>query len=290
MKKALFIFATILLGSLFNYGHHLTFLIRYNLMLMLFFAFIGIRFDFKIFQKAHYKILTANLLLPLTLFFILNNFNSTFAQIAFLLTIIPTAAAVPVVAEMMNADIRLTTGSLLLTTPVIALLLPFLLPNLLGVGGEISTIDLMLPIISVVFIPLLLSQIIRFSSAKWGDFLNQFSFISFPLFLFNIFIACGNASYFIQENLAVVGKDLLPITGITAFLCVLNFRVGKFIGRKENPLAFELSLGRKNTMIGLWIALTYFSPIVALGPIFYIICHNVYNSWQLWEMEQLQET
>jgi len=255
-------------------------------MVMLFFAFIGIRFDLKIFTPAHYKILAINILLPILLFFLLKNIHPTFAQIAFLLTIIPTAAAVPVVAEMMNADIRLTTGSLLLTTPVVALLLPFLLPNLLGVGNDISSIALVLPIISVVFIPLVLSQIIQFSSTKWSAFLNQYSFISFPLFLLNIVIACGNASHFIQANMASVGKELMPIMLITALLCVLNFKVGKFIGSNKNPLAFELALGRKNTMIGLWVALTYFSPIIALGPIFYIICHNCYNSWQMWIIEK----
>ncbi len=286
MKKALYIFAAILLGSIFNYGHAYTFLIRYNLMVMLFFAFIGIRFDFKIFTPTHYKILVVNILLPILLFFIVKDFHPTFAQIAFLLTIIPTAAAVPVVAEMMGADIRLTTGSLLLTTPIIALILPFLLPNLLGVGNDISSIDLVLPIISVVFIPLLLSQIIQFSSTKMSTFLNQYSSISFPLFLLNIVIACGNASHFIQANMELVGKDLLPIMGITALLCILNFKVGKLVGRNKNLLAFELALGRKNTMIGLWVALTYFSPIVALGPIFYIICHNVYNSWQMWVIEK----
>ncbi|MEM1122528.1 MAG: hypothetical protein AAGJ18_18940 [Bacteroidota bacterium] len=286
MKKALFIFAAILFGSIFNFGHAYTFLVRYNLMILLFFAFIGIRFDFGIFKKTHFKILAANILLPISLYFVLRNYSTSFAQIAFLLTIIPTAAATPVIAEMMHADIKLTTASLLLTTPVIALILPFLLPNLLKVGGDISTIDLILPIISVVFVPLFLSQLIQFFAPIVGTFLSRFSVVNFPLFLLNIVIGCGNASYFIQGNIDAVGQDLLPIIGLTAVLCVANFQIGKWLGRHENPLAFELALGRKNTMIGLWIALTYLSPIVALGPIFYIICHNVYNSWQMLSMRK----
>lgn len=286
MKKALFIFGAITLGSIFSQGHAFTFLIRYNLMAMLFFAFLGIRFDWKIFRPGHFKILLVNILLPILLYVSLKNHSPTFAQIAFLLTIIPTAAAVPVIAELLKSDIVLTTGALLLTTPIIALVLPILLPNLLGIGADISTIELILPIISVVFIPLLLSQVLQIGFPKWSNKLNEYSFLSFPLFLVNIVIACGKASHFIQQNFDLVKAELVGIMLMTILLCMLNFRIGRFIGRKENALAFELSLGRKNTMIGLWLALTYFSPIIALGPIFYIICHNVYNSFQIWQMEQ----
>jgi len=286
MKKALYIFSVILIGSIFNYGHAYTFLIRYNLMVMLFFAFIGTTFDLKIFKTNHYKILAINILLPISLYLGLKSFHPLLAELAFVLTIVPTAAAVPVIAEMMKADIGITTGSLLLTTPIIALLLPFLLSFLLSIGGDISAVNLVLPILAVVFIPMVLSQTIRLALPKLGAQLSKWRFISFPLFLLNIFIACGNASYFIQQNFAEVGGELFWIAGVTVLLCLLNFRVGRFIGRTENPLAYELALGRKNTMIGLWLALTYFSPMVALGPICYIICHNIYNSYQMWETER----
>jgi len=286
MKKALFIFSTILIGSIFNFGHAYTFLIRYNLMVMLFFAFIGTSFDFKIFKTPHYKILAINLLTPILLYLILKQLHLPLAELIFVLTIVPTAAAVPVVAEMLNADIGITTGSLLLTTPLIALALPFLLTSLLGIGGDISVIELVLPIFSLVFIPMFLSQLIRKILPKLGQQLTKFGFISFLLFLLNIFIACGNASNFIQQNMADVGGQLFWIAGVTILVCLVNFRVGRFVGRKENPLAYELALGRKNTMIGLWLALTYFSPMIALGPICYIICHNTYNSYQMWEAER----
>lgn len=286
MKKALFIFAAIITGSIFNYGHAYTYLIRYNLMVMLFFAFIGTSFNLKIFKKSHYKILAINLLLPISLYLGLKPFHPLLAQLAFVLTIVPTAAAVPVIAEILKTDIGITTGSLLLTTPIIALSLPFLLSFMMGVGSDISAIDLVLPILSVVFIPMFLSQSIRYALPKLSEQLSKWSFISFLLFLLNILIACGNASHFIQQNLATVGNQLFWIAGVTVLLCLVNFRIGRFIGRKENPLAYELALGRKNTMIGLWLALTYFSPIIALGPICYIICHNTYNSYQMWEAER----
>jgi len=255
-------------------------------MLMLFFAFIGTSFDLKIFRPNHYIVLAINLLLPISLYLVLKPFHLVLAELAFILTILPTAAAVPVIAEILKTDIQITTGSLLLTTPIIALTLPFLLSFLLGVGGNISMINIVLPVLSVVLVPMLLSQSIRFTLPKFAQKLTKWRFISFLLFLLNIVIACGNASHYIQQNLAEVGGELCWIAGVTILLCLVNFRIGRFVGRKENPLAYELALGRKNTMIGLWLALTYFSPLVALGPICYIICHNTYNSYQMWEAER----
>lgn len=256
-------------------------------MVMLFFAFLSIRFDFDLLKKEHYKILIINILLPILIFCIIKPFNETYAQLAFVLTIVPTAAAGPVIAEMMGADVKLTTGAVLLTTPIIALILPFLLSFMLGIGEDISAKDLILPILSLIFLPLLFSQGIRYVWPSFGVKLLSFGFISFPLFLTNIFIACGNASNFVQQNMEEVGAQLFGIIGLTALICVCNFQIGRYIGNKN--LAFELALGRKNTMIGLVIALAYFSPIVALGPICYIVCHNIYNSIQMWQIEKVGE-
>ena len=287
MKKALFIFSAIILGSIFTFGHQYTFLIRYNLMVMLFFAFLSIPFNWSIFQKNHYIILVINILIPLILYTLLQPFHLTIAQVVFVLTVVPTAAAGPVIAEIMKANILVTTGSVILTTPIIALLLPFFLSSLLGISGDIPILELIVPIMSIVFIPLLISQGALKFAPKWSTQLRKVSFVSFPLFLTNIFIACGNASYFVQENLDKVKDELLIIIGLTALICIGQFRIGRFIGRTQNTLAYELAMGRKNTMIGLWLALTYFSPIIALGPICYIVCHNIYNSFQLWQMERV---
>ena len=37
-------------------------------------------------------------------------------------------------------------------------------------------------------------------------------------------------------------------------------------------------------IFGIWLALTFLTPLVALGPIFYILFQNLYNSWQLYQL------
>lgn len=286
MKKAILIFSAILLGSIFNIGHQWTAIIRPNLMVMLFFAFLSITINWQLFQKRHFIILLVNVLTPLFVFCLFQSINPAIAQVAFILTVIPTGPASAVIANLLRANVLVTTGSIILTTLIIAFLLPFYLTYLLGIGGEIPIIDLVIPIFSIVFIPLVLSQGILKVLPEFGNRLRKFNFISFPLFLLNVFIACGNASHFIHQNLATVKEELIWIISLTTVICIGNFRIGRFIGRFQNTMAYELSMGRKNTMIGLWIAITYFSPIIALGPICYIVCHNAYNSILLGQMKK----
>ena len=50
---------------------------------------------------------------------------------------------------------------------------------------------------------------------------------------------------------------------------------------KEFPREASQALGQKNTAFTIYLALTYASPLVALGPSCYVIWHNLWNSWQL---------
>ena len=289
MKKALFIFAAIILGSIFTFGHAYTFMIRYNLMVMLFFAFLGIQINWQLFNVNHFKVLAVNILLPLFLYTIIQPFHSNFALIAFAVSIVPTAAAAPVIADLVKAKVGEVTVAVLLSTPIIALIIPVLLTFFLKIEGDISLKTLVFPVLSLVFLPLILSQFIRNKLPRLAERLGEWEFISFPLFLMNIVIACGNASYFVQNNLETIGQELIGILLLVGFLCVLQFQIGAFIGRKSAPLTYSLALGRKNTMIGLWMSLTYFNPVVALGPILYIILHNTYNSYQIWQIENSRQ-
>ena len=227
-----------------------------------------------------------NICLPLFLYVLIQPFFPNLALIAFVVTIVPTAAAAPVIAQLLQASVGKVTVAVILSTPIIALLLPVLLTYFLSVEGDISLGSLAYPVLSLVFIPLIISQVIRNGLPKLRQQVEKLTFISFPLFLCNIVIACGNASYFIQSNQDIIGRELIGILLLVACLCVLQFKIGAFVGRKSSPFTYSLALGRKNTMIGLWIALTYFNPVVALGPIFYIVLHNIYNSIQIWQVEK----
>jgi BASS family bile acid:Na+ symporter len=290
LKQVLFIFGAMLLGILFYQGYHLTFLVRYTVMLMLFLAFLNINFSWKILHRNHIWVCLVQLTVPVVIFYLLRPFNLDIALACFTIGIAPTAAGAPVMAAFLKTKIEFVTASVILTTPVVAVVLPFLLPYLVAVDQAINTLEVLGPTAVLVFLPLVLSQIIRRSFPSWLPTLYRFNNLPFYLFVFNIYIAAGKATHFIRFE-AHVSTWILLLTALSvALVGFLLFKIGEIIiGQREYTIESGLALGRKNTMFALWIALTFINPMVALGPIFYILFQNSYNSWQLYNLNKIQK-
>jgi BASS family bile acid:Na+ symporter len=96
-----------------------------------------------------------------------------------------------------------------------------------------------------------------------------------------IFLITANASDFIRQHAETPHRVLLQIALASLLVCIANFSVGRWIGGREFSREASQSLGQKNTTFTIYLALTYASPVVALGPTCYVIWHNLWNSWQL---------
>lgn len=286
MKKSLLILAFIFIGILFPYGHAYAFIIKYFLMIMLFFVFLNINIHRKIIQKLHFKVLLANILIPLLVYFILQLFNETLAVAIFVVALAPTAAAASIIAQLLNARVEIVAASTLVTSAGMALVIPFLLPFFIEVEGEINTLAMLLPILVVVFVPLILAQIVKKMLPKLRQILTKQKDIPLYLFLVNVYLAMAKSTHFIQTSEEAQGAIILWIAAATGILCLLNFQIGERIVSPALKYEGGLALGRKNTMFVLWLALTFISPIAALSPIFYIFWQNLYNSYQLWQKER----
>ncbi len=286
MKQSLLILVSITVGTLLPYGHQFVYLIKYTLMTMLFFAFLNIRFQPSMLRKAHLYLLAVNVIIPLVLYVIIKPFDHTMALLAFVLGICPTAAAAPVVGQFMRTDITFITTSVLLTNPFVAVIIPLILPSLLPVTTEISTMDVLLPVLMVVGIPLVLSFLIKNVSSAATDYLLRFKMISFYLFLLNVWIGSGKATHFILHENTHAIEVILSTAAVTAAICLIQFQTGMRLHLGNAPLASGLALGRKNTMFGLWLALTFIEPVVAMGPIFYILFQNLFNTYQIYLVEK----
>ncbi len=281
--QAIVIFAAMILGVLFPQGHQFTFLVRYLVMIMLFYAFLRIRFNWRVLSKLHFLIAGLNVTLPILLYLLFSQINPTIGLAAFTIGMAPTAAGAPVMAGFLRQDVGFVTLSVILTSPIVALVLPLLLPQIIAVDQPISVLDVLIPVAILVFVPLILGQFIRRRFPTWVPYFFKLGNVPFYLFVTNIYIAAGKATHFIRYE---AEAPLLLVGGIAAcigLVCFFLFKSGEAAGRYfDKDQEAGLALGRKNTMFGLWVALTFINPLVALGPIFYIVFQNLYNTWQLW--------
>lgn len=283
--QSVYIFLAILLGILFPAAHELTFLIRYALMSMLFFSFLKVEFDRQVLERRHLWIVALNLLLPIVLFAVLRPVDWTLAMAVFLITMAPTAAVAPVIAGFLRARVEFVTASVLLTSPAVAVVLPAMLPFLLGVKSDIAVHDVLWPVVVLVFGPLLATRLLRRFAPRLTAFLLRWPSIPFYLFLFNVHVASADATVFIRYEAGLGWAALLRLVLTIGVVCLSLFQIGERLSPAGRRYDTGLALGRKNTMFGLWVALTFVNPVVALGPILYIFWQNLYNGWQMWREE-----
>lgn len=283
--KNVVILISIVMGVFFPYGYSYRFLIRYFLMILLFFSFLDIKVNKEIVTKKHFLILAVIIFVSLGFFFILNFFDKTLAKTAFITSIAPTAIAAPVIISLRKGKVEFVFFSLLLNNVVIALLIPFLIP-LLTNSRNITIENILPPVLITLLIPFIFARLIKFLAFNIWKKLIEWKDMSYYLLIANVYIATSDASNYIQNEMTGNIKILLPIAITSVFLCVLFFSIGALIGGKEFRAEASQSLGQKNNAFTIWIALTFLEPITVLGPVFYVLYQNVYISWLLYKQNK----
>lgn len=276
----------ILVGILIPSANQLTFLIRYNLMVMLFMAFLNMDFGAGVFRWDHLKIVLLNLILPIAVFNLIYPFHPLLALVGFVICMAPTAAGAPVIATFLEARVAFVTASVLLTNPITALVIPLILPFIIETEVPIAILDVLIPVFTVVFVPLGLSLFIKYKVPLSLPFFNRFRRLPFYLFLLNVFIASAKATDFIRNTESTSLNTISWIAVLAAIICLFQFLLGEGIGNRDFRMERSLSLGRKNTMFAIWVSLTFLSPAIALGPMFYILIQNMYNTWQMYTLKR----
>lgn len=288
--KGLALLLTMLLGALTPASHVLSFLIQYFLMIMLFFAFLDIDFNPERFQKSVIWILIANAALAFGAYAFLAPFDLTLALSAFMTAIAPTAIAAPVIIGFIHREVEYVVAAVLVTNLASAVIIPLSLPSLTGAEFNISIWEVLRPVLVVMLIPLMLAGLVSRLSAKTKNVIRTGKNYSFPIWLLNLFIISANASNFLRNEHTSSRENLILIALISLVICIFNFSLGALLGGRRYWQEASQSLGQKNLSFVIWIALTFINPLVALGPMFYIVYHHVYNSWSIYRFERRRAT
>lgn len=276
------ILAAFLLGALIPQAHVVSNAIQWLIMGMLFLVFLGTTWSRKSIQRSHALLLAANLVMAfagLALGWLVG--GRTVGLAGFFAGIAPTAAAAPVIISFMRRDVAYVTAAFVLTNLAVAVLLPFLLPWVLGKVDATLFARIAGSVTLLIFTPLVLAFIVRRLHAPAAAWPARLRDVSFGAWVVTLFLVMANASHFLRTQADVSRLVLLEIAVVTIAICAANFALGRLIGGRTYGAEASQSLGQKNTSFTLWLALTYASPLVALGPTCYILWHNLWNSWQL---------
>lgn len=284
--KGLSLLIAMLIGMLVPRAHVFSFLIQYLLMLMLFFAFLDIEFRPQSFQKSVIWVLIANVAVAFISYMLLVRFDIMLALAAFMTAIAPTAIAAPVIIGFIEREVEYVVTSVILTNITSAIIVPLALPSLLSTEVHISVWEVLQPVLVVMFVPLILSRLAARLSSNARNVIRTGKVFSFPIWLINLFIISANASNFLRNGNTDSLSTLLIIALISLVICIANFGLGALLGGHTHWQEASQSLGQKNLSFVIWITLTFINPLVAMGPMFYILYHHLYNSWSIYQFER----
>jgi BASS family bile acid:Na+ symporter len=276
------ILIAIVAGALVPQAHHLKGLIPWLIITMLLLVFLRTRLSRTALHRTHGWLLLANIAMGFAawgLGWLAGGREVALA--AFFAGITPTAAAAPVVMGFLRGRVDYVVAGFILSNVVITALLPVLLPVVLGRATPEAVGQVLGTVTTVVFVPMAVAWLVRKIHPRASEWPARLSNVSFGMWVFAIFLITSNASHFLRQQTELPPLVLPKIIVVSLLVCIANFALGRLIGGKEFSREASQTLGQKNTAYTIYLALTYANPLIALGPTFYVIWHNLWNSWQL---------
>lgn len=207
----------------------------------------------------------------------------------FICFICPTAAAVVVVTEKLGGSI----GSLTMFTIIANIVTMFIIPLLFPIverSADITFLSSMLMILRnvtlVLVAPLLLALLSRRIIPNFVKRLNNHKDIGFYIWCVNLSIVTGITLHNIEKS-SITGWVLWLLLTAPLLVCLIQFSLGKWVGKFWNDsISAGQALGQKNTVVGIWLTLTFLNPLAAISPGAYVLWQNLVNGWQIWYKEK----
>ena len=202
----------------------------------------------------------------------------------FICFICPTAAAVVVVTEKLGGSIGSLTMFTIIANIVTMVIIPLFFP-IVECGADITFLSSMLMVLRnvtmVLVVPLFLALLSRKVIPRFVNWLNKYKDTGFYIWCVNLSIVTGITLYNIERS-SITGWVLWLLLLAPLGVCLLQFAFGKMIGRHWNDsISAGQALGQKNTVVGIWLTLTFLNPLAAISPGAYVLWQNLVNGWQI---------
>lgn len=274
---------------------YLEFLTPYLIFLMLTITYTRVNTsEFRI-TRFQWNLLLVQMLGSWLAYFALLPFSEPVATAAFICVFMPTATAAPVVTGMLGGSVTKLATYSLLSNLTVAVTAPVFLSIVNDSGRNIPFSDsfttICAQVVPLLVLPLVVAILMRHSSPRLHRSISGHQSISFWLWAVALFIVMGRAvSFMIRQPLSelpvMIGMALASLA-----VCCLQFIIGRKVGaRLGDRISGAQGLGQKNTILGIWMALTYLHPLVSIGPAAYIVWQNTINSYQLYRKAKSQQS
>lgn len=274
------------IGIIFHeYIGMVAFLSPYLIFIMLLITFCRVSpRDFKV-TPFIWALLAVQIFGALAVYLAIKPANATIAQGVFICVLCPTATAAPVITGMLGGSITLLATYSLFSNVAVALLAPLLFS---WIGGAVdipfgeSMLTISRRVLPLILSPLALAFLFQAFAPRVHQAIAQRQSLSFYIWAVSLIIVVGNAVSFVMKEPSSMIPEMLLIALGSLIVCCLQFYIGRRIGRHlGDKISGAQGLGQKNTVLAIWMALTYLDPVSSVGPAAYVAWQNTINSLQL---------
>lgn len=203
----------------------------------------------------------------------------------FICIICPTAAAAPVVTEKLGGSIGSLTIYTIIANVVTSVIIPLFFP-MVEKSADIEFFAAVLMVLKNVTVVLVVPLVLAFTSRKvipsFTSWLAKKKDLGFYLWCVNLAIVSGVTMRNILLS-TVSGHTLVLLIILPLFVTIALFAIGKAVGRPfGDSISAGQALGQKNTVVGIWLTISFLNPLAAVAPGAYVLWQNMVNAWQLW--------
>lgn len=278
-----------MLGGVFFHSWigYIKFLTPYLIFIMLTVTYTRISpKEFSI-KRFHWILLLVQMIGGWSIYFLLYNFSPIIAQGGFLCFFICTATSAPVITGMLGGSIAKIAVYSFLTNFTLAVCAPLFLSYISGDASSMSFYDSFMKIgaevVPLLTFPIIVALVLRYSFQSLNRKIATHQSISFYLWSVALFIVVGNSVSFIIKQPVKEVWEMIGLAIVSLFACCIQFYLGRIIGKHYgDPIAGAQGLGQKNTILAIWLALSYLNPIISVAPATYVGWQNIINSTQLY--------
>ena len=274
-------------GVLFhNYMESISWISPFLIFCMLTVTFTKLKLREMKITKFHLALLGMQFLSCWIVYFALYYVNPVVAEGAFLCIYMPTATAAPVVTGMLGGSVSMMATLSVLSNIALAFTAPMFL-SVISVGHDIEFMDSFMRIgtqvVPMIIVPLILALFMRRFIPRLHNVIASHQSASFWMWAVALFVVIGNAVSFVMKQPIEQLWVMIALALVSMVVCVLQFSVGRRVGVYfGDKVAGAQGLGQKNTILALWLSLTYLNPIISIAPASYIAWQNIINSAQLY--------
>lgn len=210
----------------------------------------------------------------------------------FICVMCPTAAAAAVITGKLGGSIASMTVYTLIDNALTAILIPIMFPLVEKESGVSFAASFMMILEKVVLV-LILPFICAMTTRRWlpdlAGKIKAAENLGFYMWAFNLSIVMGITLHYILTS-GISGLTMALMIAAPIAVTFMLFGIGKGVGRHYgDSICGGQALGQKNTIVGIWLTVTYLNPVAAIAPCAYVVWQNLVNAWQLWCKEKYGE-